>query len=289
MIGLRETGGIDGERAGARVRSWFRGERPPTTRSSIANATAARWHTDDGIYLLSGLASSRRTGTRDTGQFSRSVPPCCRCLGSRPAEHHRPAPSGAPPVSGSVVDYRAHYRPATIVRMSGASPAAGQTTKPSPSSEPSATSARPRDRGADRHPHCRFLQQRSPAPETAGKDNRRHRGVRAGARRRSQSGLRLETRATCCSPRTPRSTSRTRCWFAPLPTGCPKARGISLAAPLVPAQRPGRSKSKAAHGRRNREAGRAGNLAVPRPVSTGASRLHQRLVGFPASYAPGPH
>ena len=60
------------------------GEGRPTELSSVANATAARWHRENGMYLLWGQRhSSRRRDTPRTAAFSRCAPRCSRCPACR--------------------------------------------------------------------------------------------------------------------------------------------------------------------------------------------------------------
>ncbi len=91
------------------------GEGRPATLSSVANATAAKWHTDDGIYLLWGRnvkASGGHVGEGGVAQIASTllalsgVPPAAGITG--------PPLPGAPAVAGTPVDYKAHYTPAAV-------------------------------------------------------------------------------------------------------------------------------------------------------------------------------
>jgi tetratricopeptide (TPR) repeat protein len=102
------------------------GEGRPTTLSSVANATAARWHTDDGIYLLWGTGIQPLDGHSGHGTVQQVCATLLSLLGLPPGKNVTGPPlAGAPPVSGSPVDYRAHYRPATVVTTPGATASAG--------------------------------------------------------------------------------------------------------------------------------------------------------------------
>jgi tetratricopeptide (TPR) repeat protein len=100
------------------------GEGRPTTLSSAANATAARWHSDNGIYLLWGpgiQASGGHTGTGKVEQVCATL----LALGGLPAARDIAGPplTGAPTLPGDAVNYRAVYTPATPQNGSGAAAA----------------------------------------------------------------------------------------------------------------------------------------------------------------------
>ena len=102
------------------------GDGRPTTLSSVANATAARWHTDDGIYLLWGTGVEPSNGHSGQGTVQQVCTTLLALLGLPPGKNITGEPlPGAPPLSGAVVDYRAHYSPATVVSTSGDSRGAG--------------------------------------------------------------------------------------------------------------------------------------------------------------------
>ena len=147
------------------------GEGRPTTLSSAANATAARWHTDDGIYLLwgTGIQPSRTaTRARDSSAGLRDAAVAARAAAGQ--GHRRSASSRSTAVSRQPLWIIGRTtRPATVITTSGASPRPGQTTKRSRNCARSATSGRRGTGTRDRHPHRRFAQQRGPAPEAAGK------------------------------------------------------------------------------------------------------------------------
>jgi Flp pilus assembly protein TadD len=107
---------------------WSEGR--PTTLSSVAHATAARWHTDDGIYVLWG--SGIHPSAEHSGKGS--VQQVCATLLSLlalPAGTGLSAPPlpGAPPGGGEPADYRSHYTPASVVSEGGTSaPGADEET-----------------------------------------------------------------------------------------------------------------------------------------------------------------
>ena len=89
------------------------GEGRPTTLSSAANATAARWHSEKGMYLLWGpgvQSSSGHSGAGQVGQVAATL----LALAGLPAAQHIAGPTlpGTPPRPSEEVDYRAAYTPA---------------------------------------------------------------------------------------------------------------------------------------------------------------------------------
>ncbi len=103
------------------------GEGRPTTLSSVANATAARWHTDDGIYLLWGTGIQPSSdGHGEQGTVQQVCATVLALLGLPPGKGLAGPPlPGTPAVSGDIVDYRAHYTPATVIARPGSSSATG--------------------------------------------------------------------------------------------------------------------------------------------------------------------
>lgn len=92
---------------------WAEGR--PATLSSFANATAAKWHTDDGVFLLWGKdikPSKGHTGRGGVAQICATllslagVPAAAGVAG--------PALPGAPAAEANPVDYKAHYTPAAV-------------------------------------------------------------------------------------------------------------------------------------------------------------------------------
>lgn len=81
----------------------------PTELSSFATATAAKWHRDEGIYVLWGEGIAPGRGSRGDIQQV-----CATLLKMAGLPHARDAvkePLAGLPRSTAVVDYRPHYRP----------------------------------------------------------------------------------------------------------------------------------------------------------------------------------
>ena len=96
---------------------WSEGR--PSTLSSVANATAARWHTDDGIYLLWGRDVQASSGHVGDGSVQQICATLMSLTGLPPGEGIAGPPlRGAPPFEGAPVDYRTRYAPATLVDAS---------------------------------------------------------------------------------------------------------------------------------------------------------------------------
>jgi tetratricopeptide (TPR) repeat protein len=91
--------------------TWSEGR--PTTLSSVANATAARWHTDEGISLLWGpgipadATDTQPNPLDDVSSVARTIAELIGLPPSKDWAGSATAPRG--------VDYRAHYVPAAIV------------------------------------------------------------------------------------------------------------------------------------------------------------------------------
>ena len=99
------------------------GEGRPTMLSSAANATAAKWHAENGIYLLWGPGIQASPGHAGTGKVDQ-VSATLLALGGLPPARDiaGPALPGTPaPSSGEAVDYRAVYTPATPAAATSAS------------------------------------------------------------------------------------------------------------------------------------------------------------------------
>jgi len=90
------------------------GEGRPTTLSSAANATAARWHSENGIYLIWGPGVQASRGHGGAGNVDQ-VCATLLALAGLPAarEIAGPALSGAPATAAEAADYRAVYSPVT--------------------------------------------------------------------------------------------------------------------------------------------------------------------------------
>jgi Tfp pilus assembly protein PilF len=97
------------------------GEGRPTTLSSVANATAARWHTDDGMYLIWGKDIAPSSGHTGRGSVQQVCATLMALAGLRPgAGVSGPPLPGAPAFTGDAVDYRARYTPAAVVSPTNA-------------------------------------------------------------------------------------------------------------------------------------------------------------------------
>jgi tetratricopeptide (TPR) repeat protein len=95
------------------------GEGRPTTLSSAANTTAAKWHAENGIYLLWGPGISRSQGHAGTGKVDQVCATLLALAGVPPGRNVAGPPlSGAPAAAASneAVDYRAVYTPATTAQ-----------------------------------------------------------------------------------------------------------------------------------------------------------------------------
>ncbi len=103
---------------------WSEGR--PTSLSSVANATAARWHTDDGIYLLWGAGIQPSAGHVGRGSVQQVCTTLLALMGLPPGKGLTGPPlSGSPPLLGQAVDYRTHYAPANVVSTSTSSSGSG--------------------------------------------------------------------------------------------------------------------------------------------------------------------
>lgn len=88
---------------------WSEGR--PATMSSFANTTAAKWHTEDGMYLLWG-PGIERDETRRHGRIEH-VAATLLALAGLPAAAGLAGPplSGAPRNASDPIDYRKYYEP----------------------------------------------------------------------------------------------------------------------------------------------------------------------------------
>lgn len=113
------------ERSGARLvlasdHGFLWGEGRPTSLSSVAGATAAKWHREDGIYVLygpgitAGAASLPRHPRHPLLGSVRQVGATLLALAGLPPGRGMAEPPlpGAPPPVGDEVDYAASWRPA---------------------------------------------------------------------------------------------------------------------------------------------------------------------------------
>ena len=92
---------------------WSEGR--PTTLSSFANATAAKWHTDDGVYLLWGSGITSSQGHSGEGGVAQICATLLALAGVPPAAGAAGPPlPGAPAPSGTPADYGVGYTPAAL-------------------------------------------------------------------------------------------------------------------------------------------------------------------------------
>jgi hypothetical protein len=95
------------------------GEGRPTTLSSAANTTAAKWHAENGIYLLWGPGIPPSQGHAGAGKVDQVCATLLALAGLPPGRNVAGPPlSGAPapPASNEAVDYRAVYTPAATAQ-----------------------------------------------------------------------------------------------------------------------------------------------------------------------------
>jgi tetratricopeptide (TPR) repeat protein len=93
---------------------WAEGR--PETLSSVGNATAAKWHTDNGVYLIWGGGTTPGGGHTGSGGVAQ-ITSTLLALAGIPAAANVAGPPlpGAPAAIAPPVDYRPHYTPATVV------------------------------------------------------------------------------------------------------------------------------------------------------------------------------
>jgi Flp pilus assembly protein TadD len=108
------------------------GEGRPTTLSSAANTTAAKWHAENGMYLVWGPGIQPSKGHTGSGKVDQ-VCATLLALAGLPAARNIAGPPlpGAPTPPGSEpVDYRAVYTPASTPQSTagGAAPAVDEDT-----------------------------------------------------------------------------------------------------------------------------------------------------------------
>src|SRR6185503_1654077 len=83
----------------------------PATLSSFANTTAAKWHSENGMYLLWGPVIDR-TAERRQGKVEEVAATLLALAGLPPGKGIAGPPlPGAPPGAGEPIDYRRFYTP----------------------------------------------------------------------------------------------------------------------------------------------------------------------------------
>lgn len=106
---------------------WTEGR--PSTMSSVANATAAKWHNDDGMYLVWGTGVAPSKGHTAKGGVAQITSTLLALSGIPPAEGIAGPPlPGAPAPATPAVDYKAHYTPAAVASTSAAQSEVDQET-----------------------------------------------------------------------------------------------------------------------------------------------------------------
>ena len=99
------------------------GEGRPAQLSSAANATAAKWHSDKGIYLVWGSGVAASSGHTGSGNVDQVCATLLALLGLPAAQNIAGPPlAGATQAAADPVDYRAVYTPVT--HQNGAAAAA---------------------------------------------------------------------------------------------------------------------------------------------------------------------
>ena len=84
----------------------------PTTLSSVATATAARWHASEGIYLVHGPGIPASLGHGATGGIEQVCATLLALLGLPPGRDVNGDPlAGAQPTGAPRVDYFGHFQP----------------------------------------------------------------------------------------------------------------------------------------------------------------------------------
>jgi Flp pilus assembly protein TadD len=100
--------------------TWTEGR--PTGLSSVANATAARWHTENGIYLLWGKAMAPSQGHAGQGSVQQLTATLLALVGLPPGKDvlGPPLPGTPSSAAGEPFDYRRHFTP--MAAMTAAEP-----------------------------------------------------------------------------------------------------------------------------------------------------------------------
>ena len=92
---------------------FYWGEGRPTQLSSVATASAAKWHAPQGIYLLWGPGVSAKAGHAAQGDVQQVCATLLALLGLPPGRDVNGDPlEGATPAKAPRADYAGHYRPA---------------------------------------------------------------------------------------------------------------------------------------------------------------------------------
>ena len=93
---------------------FYWGEGRPTRLSSVATASAAKWHTPQGIYLLWGRGVAAKPGHAAQGDVQQVAATILAIAGLPPGRDVNGDPlEGAVATNAPRADYAAHYRPST--------------------------------------------------------------------------------------------------------------------------------------------------------------------------------
>ena len=91
------------------------GEGRPETLSSAANVTAAKWHSDTGIYVIVGPGIEATRGHHASGSVDQVCATLASLAGLPPGKNVAGPPlPGVAPIDAEAVDYAAHFTPAPI-------------------------------------------------------------------------------------------------------------------------------------------------------------------------------
>jgi Flp pilus assembly protein TadD len=105
------------------------GEGRPSKLSSVATASAAKWHAQDGIYLLWGPGIPAKIGHESQGGIQQVCATLLALAGLPPGRDVDGDPlDGAPLVKAARVDYVSHYKPAVLEAASTSGTAADRET-----------------------------------------------------------------------------------------------------------------------------------------------------------------
>ena len=93
---------------------FFWGEGRPTQLSSVATASAAKWHAPQGMYLLWGAGVPAKPGHAAQGDVQQVAATLLALAGLPPGRDVNGDPlEGVTPVKAPRADYAAHYRPSS--------------------------------------------------------------------------------------------------------------------------------------------------------------------------------
>jgi Flp pilus assembly protein TadD len=104
---------------------FFWNEGRPTNLSSVATASAAKWHAEQGMYLIWGPGVPAKPGHGAQGDVQQIAATLLAALGLPPGRDVNGDPlDGVTPVKAARADYAAHYRPAAVEAPGVSRPAA---------------------------------------------------------------------------------------------------------------------------------------------------------------------